>query len=68
MVRIGMVGVGNRGVEVPAVCDINESNLARAQGTVEKSGRSRTAVLPPFHGPDQYRCSYPDVTTNTNTA
>jgi hypothetical protein len=52
-VRIGMVGVGNRGssdlrtlldlpgVEVPAICDINEANLARAQDLVEKSGRKR---------------------------
>ena len=52
-VRIGMVGVGNRGsadlktlldlpgVEAPAICDINEANLQRAQDMVEKSGRKR---------------------------
>jgi predicted dehydrogenase len=50
-VRIGMVGVGNRGtsllrnfldlpgVEVPAICDINEEHLARAVGLVEKAGQ-----------------------------
>ncbi len=53
LVGIGMVGVGNRGtsllrtllalpgVDVPAICDINEVNLARAQGLVEKTGRPR---------------------------
>jgi predicted dehydrogenase len=52
-VRIGMVGVGSRGtgllrnlldlpgVQVPAICDINEANLSRAQGIVEKAGRSK---------------------------
>jgi predicted dehydrogenase len=52
-VRIGMVGVGGRGtgllrnfldlpgVEVPAVCDINEANLNRALDIVEKKGRAR---------------------------
>jgi predicted dehydrogenase len=52
-VRIGMVGVGSRGtsllrnlldlpsVEIPAVCDINEANLQRAQGILEKAGRPR---------------------------
>jgi hypothetical protein len=52
-VRIGMVGVGSRGsadlktlldlpgVEAPAICDINEANLQRAQDMVEKSGRKR---------------------------
>jgi hypothetical protein len=46
-----MVGVGKRGssdlktlldlagVEAPAICDINEANLRRAQDMVEKSGR-----------------------------
>jgi predicted dehydrogenase len=50
-VRIGVVGVGNRGtgllrnildlpgVEVPALCDINEANLSRAQGIVQKAGK-----------------------------
>ena len=52
-VRVGFVGVGNRGtsllrtaldlpgVEVPAICDINEASLDRAQGIVEKAGRRR---------------------------
>ena len=52
-VRIGMVGVGNRGtglvkilmdvpgVEIPAICDINEEHLQRAQAIVEKTGRNR---------------------------
>lgn len=52
-VRIGVVGVGNRGsylvrnfldlpgVEIPAICDINESNLDRALGMVEKARSKR---------------------------
>jgi predicted dehydrogenase len=52
-VGVGLVGVGNRGtsllrsllalpgVTVPAICDINEANLARAQALVEKAGRQR---------------------------
>jgi predicted dehydrogenase len=52
-VSVGFIGTGNRGtsllrtmlslpgLEVPAVCDINEANLARAQGLVEKTGRKR---------------------------
>ena len=52
-VAVGIVGAGSRGtsllrtllgvpgVEVPAVCDINEANLARAQALVEKTGRRR---------------------------
>lgn len=52
-VRIGVIGTGNRGtsllrtmlslpgVEVPALCEINEANLARAQGVVEKAGRAK---------------------------
>ena len=51
VVRIGMVGVGNRGtgllrnfldlpgVAIPAICDINEANLKRGQGIVEKTGQ-----------------------------
>jgi len=50
-IRLGFVGVGDRGsyhldialgiedVEVPAVCDINPEKLHRAKGWVEKSGR-----------------------------
>src|SRR5260370_42665324 len=52
-VRIGMVGVGNRGtglvkifldvpgVEIPAICDINEEHLERARAIVEKSRGKR---------------------------
>ncbi|MEA2063888.1 MAG: Gfo/Idh/MocA family oxidoreductase [Gemmatimonadota bacterium] len=52
-VRLGFVGVGNRGttllretlslenVEVPALCDINEKHLGRAQRVVERSGRKK---------------------------
>jgi len=52
-VRIGLVGVGHRGtglvkilldvpgVEIPAICDINEEHLQSAQAIVEKSGRKR---------------------------
>jgi predicted dehydrogenase len=52
-VRIGIVGVGNRGtmhlnsifdvpgVEVPAICDINEANLSRGLAIVEKAGHKR---------------------------
>ena len=53
VVRIGMVGVGSRGtallrnfldlpgVRIPAICDINEANLKRGQGIVEKTGQKR---------------------------
>jgi predicted dehydrogenase len=52
-VRIGIVGVGNRGrsllgnllkmphVRIPALCDINKRNLKAAQDMVEESGRPR---------------------------
>src|ERR1700693_4021587 len=52
-VRVGFVGVGNRGtglvkilldlpgVEIPAICDINEENLGKALVSVEQSGRKR---------------------------
>ncbi len=52
-VRIGFVGVGSRGtglvkilldvpgVEIPAICDINEEHLKNAQDIVEKRGRKR---------------------------
>ena len=51
--RIGLVGVGARGtallelflkfggVQIPAIADIDENHLRRAQGLVEKSGQSR---------------------------
>ena len=52
-VRLGMIGVGDRGtshvetllamggVEIPAICDINEEHLNRAQSLVEKAGQKR---------------------------
>jgi len=52
-VRLGIVGVGGRGtsllstllaiggVEIPAVCDINCQNLARAQSLIEKAGQKK---------------------------
>lgn len=64
-VKIGMVGVGNRGtglvkilvdlpnVEIPAICDINEEHLQRSQDTVEKSGRKRPEGY--SNGPEDYR-------------
>jgi predicted dehydrogenase len=53
VVRVGIVGTGGRGtglmqgllamkdVEVPAVCDVNEANLKRAQEIVAATGRKR---------------------------
>jgi predicted dehydrogenase len=64
-VRIGMVGVGNRGtglvkilldvpgVEIHAICDINEEHLEKAQAIVEKSGRKRPEGY--SSGPEDYR-------------
>jgi predicted dehydrogenase len=52
-VRMGLIGVGNRGfshlrvllsqdnLAFPAVCDTNPANLARAQAAVEKAGLPR---------------------------
>ncbi len=52
-VRLGVVGVGGRGtslldillgmkdVRIPAICDINQEHLARAQAMVEKAGQKR---------------------------
>jgi len=51
--RLGLVGVGDRGtshlrnlllmggVEIPALCDINQEHLKRAQLMVEKAGQKR---------------------------
>jgi predicted dehydrogenase len=50
--RVGMIGVGSRGtahvqtllamgVQIPAVCDINQEHLERAQSLVEKAGQKR---------------------------
>ncbi len=64
-VRIGMVGIGNRGagllrnllhiegVEIPAISDISETNSARALDLVEKSGRRRPELY--SRGPEDFR-------------
>ena len=50
--RLGMIGVGSRGtshvqtllamgVQIPAICDINQEHLERAQALVEKAGQKR---------------------------
>jgi len=65
-VRIGLVGVGNRGtslvknlvervagVEIPALCDINPDNLARAQKMVVDAGRREPEGY--SRGPEDYR-------------
>ena len=64
-VRLGFVGVGNRGtgllkhimafkgVEIPALCDINEARLARAQKIVEEGlGKKPEGYS---NGPEDYR-------------
>jgi predicted dehydrogenase len=63
-VRIGFVGVGQRGfalvrilldlpgVEIPALCDINEEHLSNAQAMVEKRGRKRPEGY--ASGPEDY--------------
>jgi predicted dehydrogenase len=63
-VRVGFVGVGNRGtglvkilldlpgVEIPAICDINEEHLRNALALVEKSGRKRPEGY--LSGPEDY--------------
>jgi predicted dehydrogenase len=63
-VRVGFVGVGNRGtgllrniltlpgVQVPAVGDINEANLQRALALVEKAGGKKPEA---YTGVDDYR-------------
>lgn len=64
-VRVGLVGVGNRGgsllrslmqlpgVEVPAICDINEEKLERAQTYVVDAGRDKPAGY--SRGPEDFR-------------
>ena len=64
-VRIGLVGVGNRGtgllkilldlpdVEIPAICDINEEHLQNAQAIAEKPGHVRPEGY--ASGPEDYR-------------
>lgn len=63
-VRIGFVGVGNRGtglvkilcdlpgVQIRAICDINEEHLQNAQAIVEKAGQKRPEGY--AHGPEDY--------------
>jgi predicted dehydrogenase len=64
-IRIGFIGVGDRGtgllrvtlrfpdVEIPAICDINEGNLKRAQDLVEKAHGKRPEGY--ANGPHDYR-------------
>ncbi len=64
-VRVGLVGVGNRGgsllrtmlnlpgVEVPAIGDINEEHLARAQKRAVDAGRSKPEGY--SRGPEDFR-------------
>jgi hypothetical protein len=64
-VRIGLVGVGRRGagllrnllhlpgVEIPAICDINEMNLRSAQAMVEKAAGHRPEGY--SKGPEDFR-------------
>jgi myo-inositol 2-dehydrogenase / D-chiro-inositol 1-dehydrogenase len=61
LVSIGFVGVGKRGtglvkilldvpgVEIPAICDINEEHLKNAQDIIEKKGCKRPEGY--SHGP-----------------
>lgn len=65
MVRVGLVGVGERGtgltrvllhmddVEVKAICDINETNLVRAQKLCTDSGREKPQGY--ARGPEDYK-------------
>jgi predicted dehydrogenase len=64
-VRLGFVGIGSRGtvllrfalmtdgVEIPALCDINEEHLSRAKRLVERSGKK----IPDGYskGPEDFR-------------
>ncbi len=64
-VRVGFVGTGNRGtalvrtlmhidgVEIPAMCDINERNLARAQEVVVQAGKPKPEGY--SRGPEDYK-------------
>ncbi|HUU26834.1 MAG TPA: Gfo/Idh/MocA family oxidoreductase [archaeon] len=64
-VRVGFVGVGARGtvllrlalmmdgVEIPAICDIDEEHLARAQHLVERRGRPTPEGY--SKGPEDFR-------------
>ena len=70
-VRLGIVGVGGRGtgllsvlldmkgIEIPAICDINSEHLARAQGMVEKAGQKRPEGYS-RHDEDYQRLMYRD--------
>jgi predicted dehydrogenase len=64
-VRVGFIGVGGRGtgllktilkvdeVRIPAICDLLEKNLARAQGLVSKGGQDRPEGY--SKGPDDFK-------------
>src|SRR3972149_5186404 len=72
-VRLGFVGTGNRGtgllrtmlavggVEVPAVCDIDQEHIQRAAGVVEELSGRRPELYQ--RGPEDYRrlCERPDL-------
>ncbi len=63
-VRIGMIGVGNRGssllrplvdlpgVEVPAVCDVDDNAAERAREICEQAGKEKPTVY--ARGPEDY--------------
>lgn len=63
--KVGFIGVGGRGtvllrlamqldwVEIPAICDINERNLGRAQRLVERRGQPLPAGY--GDGPEDFR-------------
>jgi len=65
VVRVGVIGTGNRGrsllgvllrikdVAIPALCDIDTANLERAESAVVKSGRSRPEAY--SRGEEDYR-------------
>ncbi len=71
--RIGVVGTGGRGtglisellkldnVEIPALCDINEKHLARAQELVVKAGKPKPEGY--SRGEEDFRrlCDRPDL-------
>jgi predicted dehydrogenase len=64
-VRVGIIGAGGRGtsllrplvdlpgVEVPAVCDIDDNAVARAQRITEEAGKGKPAAY--ARGPEDYR-------------
>ena len=61
-VRLGLIGIGGRGtgllklalmlpeVEIPAICDLSQENIQKAQKLIEESGRKK----PVAYGKDSY--------------